>query len=102
MERMNRPITESNVAEALQVSKKQADTWLRRFVEGRIRELFKDTHACKAEAEVAELLQVSMKYARSCLRRLVAEGTLEKVYGPLRYRSCGPSEDLFSLDAGSH
>ena len=102
MERMNDPITEGNIAEALQVSKKQADTWLRRFVEGRIRELFKDTHACKAEAEVAELLQVSMKYARSCLRRLVAEGTLEKVYGPLRYRSCGPSEDLFSLDAGSH
>ena len=102
MERMNRPITESNVAEALQVSKKQADTWLRRFVEGRIRELFKDARLCKTEAEVAELLQVSMKQARSCLRRLVNEGALEKIYGPLRYRSCGPAEDLFSQDSGSN
>ena len=98
IERMNDPITESNVAQALQVSKKQADIWLRRFVEKKIRKLFKDANACKAEAEVAELLQISTKRARSCLRRLATEGELEKIHRPLRYRSKGPSEDLFPLD----
>lgn len=98
IERMNDPVTESNIAEALKVSKKQADIWLRRFVEQKIRKLFKDANACKAEAEVAELLQISTKRARSCLRRLATEGELEKIYRPLRYRSKGPSEDLFPSD----
>lgn len=102
IERMNEPLTESNVSEVLQVSKKQADIWLKLFVEGKIRRLFKDAHVCKAEAEVAELLQVSTKHARSCLKRLVAEGALEKVHGPLRYRCNGPSEDLFSRGLDDH
>ena len=102
IERMSAPLTESNVSEALQVSKKQADIWLRLFVEGKIRRLFKDAHVCKAEAEVAELLQVPTKHARSCLKRLVDEGALEKVHGPLRYRCNGPSEDLFSRGSDDH
>ena len=96
IERMNAPLTETHVAEALQVSKTQAATWLKRFVEGKIRYLFKDAHVCKAEAEVAELLQISTKYARPCLKRLVAEGTLEKLSRPVKYRSNGPSGDLFA------
>ena len=102
IERMNGPITNVSVAAGLQVSQRQADIWLRRFVEGKIKDLFKGSDVCKTEAEVAESLQVSTKHARSCLRRLVAEDALEKLSRPLRYRSAkDKGDDLLSLDSTS-
>ena len=102
IERMNGPVTEISVAARLQVSKKQADIWLRRFVEGKIKDLFKGSDVCKTEVEVAELLQVPTKHTRSCLRRLVAEDALEKLSRPLRYRSVKDiGDDLLSLESAS-
>ena len=40
MERMDGPRTEATVSDELQVSKKQAEVWLVRFAEGKIRDLF--------------------------------------------------------------
>ena len=88
IEGMYGPRTEADVAVALQVSKRQADTWLKRYVEGRAKQLF-EADDYRTEAEVAELLQVPRKYARSCLTSLVAGGALEKHPRPLRYRRRG-------------
>ena len=87
IERMDGPRTEAKVAEELQISKKQAEAWLRPFVEGQIRDLFKGAGVYKTEAEIAESLQVSGKQVRVCLKRLVEEGALAKLSRPVRYRS---------------
>ena len=88
VERMDGPKTATNVAEELQlISKKQAEVWLARFAEGKIRELFKGAGVCKTEAEISEDLQVSVKPIRACLKHLVEEGVLDKLSRPVRYRS---------------
>ena len=94
--RMDGPKTEVIVAEELQVSKQQAGVWLRRFVEGKIRKMFKGAGVCKTEADIAEVLQVSREQVRSCLKRLVEEGVLDKLSRrPVRYRSNGSIGPLF-------
>ena len=85
--RMDGPRTEDDVAEALQIPKKLAGVWLERFVEGKIRERFKDSGLCETEAEIADSLQVAGKPVRVCLKRLVEEGALDKLSRPVRYRS---------------
>ena len=87
IERMDGPRTEDIVAETLQVQKKQAEVWLARFAEGKIRELFRGAGVCKTEAEISEDLQVSVKQIRACLKHLVKEGVLDKLSRPVRYRS---------------
>ena len=88
VEGMSGPRTAADVADALQVSKTQADTWLKRFVEGRAKQLF-EADVYRTVEEVAELLQVPRKYARSCLKSLVDGGVVEKHLRPLRYRRRG-------------
>ena len=88
IERMDGPKTATNVSEELRlISKKQAEVWLARFAEGKIRELFKGAGVCKTEAEISEALQVSVKPIRACLKHLVEEGVLDKLSRPVRYRS---------------
>ena len=95
IERMDGSRTEDNVAEALQVSKKQAGVWLERFTERKIRERFNDSGLCETETKIADSLGVSGKLIRVCLKRLVEEKVLEKVSRPVRYRSNGSVGPLF-------
>ena len=88
IERMDGPRTEDTVTEELQISKKLAGDWLKRFAEEKIRKLFKGAGVCKTDTEIAETFQVSERQVRACLKRLVEERVLEKLSGPVvRYRS---------------
>ena len=88
--------TEACVAAYLDVSKAQAGTWLKRFVEEELRELFKRSDAPMAGTEVANAIRVSNGQVRGTLKRLVEDGTLEKLSGrPVRYRSAGSIGPLF-------
>ena len=94
IESLDGPATALSVAAKLEVSKTQANAWLKRFVEGRVRALFDNADASKTETEVAESLRVTTACARSGLRRLVSRGELVKDNArPLRYRR---RDDLFS------
>ena len=85
---MDGPLTDASVADALQVSKPQANAWLKRFVEGQIKGLFESADEGKTEADVAQMLRVPTRYARSCLKGSVSRGELVKEKGsrPIRYR----------------
>jgi len=48
----------------------------------------------KTEAEVAKLLDVSKSQAKEWLAKLVADGELEKLARPVRYRVAATVEDL--------
>ena len=87
--------TEAEVAEILQVSRTQAGTWLKLFIDEELRELFKHSGALKTEAEVAETLQVSSGQVRGTLKRLVEEGAVEKLSRPVRYRCADSIGPLF-------
>jgi Fic family protein len=55
---------------------------------GMVREILgQELSEPRNEAEVAELLTVSKPQAKAWLRKLVAEGVLEKVAKPARYRA---------------
>ena len=95
IERMDGPRTDADVAEELQVLKKQAEVWFGRFAEGKIRELFKGADVCRTEAEIVESLRISRKQVRVRLKRLVEEGVLDKLSRPVRYRSTDQSASLF-------
>ena len=97
---MDGPRTEVGVAKYLNVSKPQAGAWLKRFIETKIRELFKRTDELRTEAEVAEVLRVTGPQIRSSLKRLVEEGIIERVSRPrpARYRCAGSIGSLFDLD----
>ena len=95
IERMDGRRTQAAVAEALDVSKTQADAWLGRFTEAKIRELFKEPDVCVTEDGVVEAIRITSK-VRACLKRLVKEKVLEKLPGrPVRYRSSGSMRRLF-------
>jgi predicted Rossmann fold nucleotide-binding protein DprA/Smf involved in DNA uptake len=53
----------------------------------KVRELLQGMETPKTDAEVAEELAVSKSQARAWLQRLVAEGSVEKLSRPIRYRS---------------
>ena len=95
IERMDGFRTDADVAEELQVLKKQAEVWLERFADGKIRELFKGAGVDRTEAEIVDSLQVAKKPVGVCLKRLVEEGTLKKLSRPVRYRSNDHSISLF-------
>ena len=92
---MDGPRNEARVAECLQVSRTQAGTWLKRFVEERLRELFTRNDVQWTEAEVAQTLKVSKPLARGILNRLVEEGAVRKLSRPTRYRSADSIGPLF-------
>ena len=94
-ERMDVHGTEAGIAEELQVSKKQADIWLRRFVEEKVKELFRRKDVSLTETEVADTLRIPRHHARRCLKRLIEEGTVEKHSRPARYRSTASIGPLF-------
>ena len=87
LELMDGPRIESEVADELQVSKKQADAWLKRFGEEKLRDLFARTDAPRTEAEITEKLRVPRRQIRRCLKLLVEEGVVVKLSRPVRYCS---------------
>ena len=96
-ERVNVCKTEAEVADELQISKKQVEIWLSRYVAEKVTELFGRERAPMTEAEVAEELRISKRLTRRCLKRLVEEGAVEKLSRPLKYRSTGSIGPLFDL-----
>ena len=97
LDRIDGPRTDSRVAEELQVSRKQADAWLKRFVEMKLRRLFEGSSTLKSEAEVVEALRFPQHQVRSCLKRLLVERVVEKAprSRPARYRSTASIGPLF-------
>ena len=97
LERMDGPRTVARVAEELQVSRTQADAWLKRFVEMKLRKLFERSSTPTTAAEVVEELRFPMHQIRSCLKRLLDEGVVEKAPGsrPVRYRPTASIGPLF-------
>lgn len=94
-ERMDVRGAEAGIAEELQVSKKQADIWLRRFVEEKVKGLFRRKDVSLTETEVANTLRIPRHHARRCLKRLIEEGTVEKHSRPAKYRSTASIGPLF-------
>ncbi len=90
IERMDAPTTPAGIADALKVPKKQAEGWLRRYIDARIGELLRDPQACMTEAEIADTLGFPPGRVRYALRRLVGSGVIGKLSGrPARYGSGG-------------
>ena len=97
LDRLEGPRTDARVAEELQVSRKQADAWLKRFVEMKLRNLFERSSTLMTTDEVVEELRFPQHQVRSCLKRLRDEGVVEKVprSRPVRYRSTDSIGPLF-------
>ena len=89
LERMEGPRTDAGVAEELQVPRKLAVAWLKRFVEMRLRKLFGNPGMLRTEAELVEEVRFPKHQVRSGLKRLFDEGVVVKVprSRPVRYRS---------------
>ena len=77
--------------------RKQADAWLKRFVEMKLRKLFESSSTLMTADEVAEELRFAQHQVRSCLKRLLDEGVVEKAPGsrPVRYRPTASIGPLF-------
>ena len=97
LERMDGPRTDARVADEVQVQRKLADAWLKRFVEMKLRKLFESSSTLMTADEVAEELRFAQHQVRSCLKRLLDEGVVEKVprSRPVRYRSTASIGPLF-------
>lgn len=97
LDRMDGRQTDARVAGELQVTKKQAEVWLKRFVDERIREIFESTGTSRTVAEIVEELRLSERQIRGCLKRLLDEGVVEKSprSRPVRYRSTASIGPLF-------
>ena len=97
LDRMDGPRTDARVARELQVTKKQAEVWLRRFADEKLRELFEGTGTPRTVAEIVEELRFSERWIRDCLRCLLDEGVVEKSprFRPVRYRSTASIGPLF-------
>ena len=97
LEGMDGPRTDARVADELQVPRKLAGAWLKRFVDMKLRKLFESSSTLKTAAEVAEELRFPQHQVRSCLKRLLDEGVIEKAppSRPVRYRSPASLGPLF-------
>ena len=97
LERMDGSRTDARVADELQVPRKLAGAWLKRFVEMKLRKLFESSRTLMTAAEVAEELRFPQHQVRSCLKRLCDEGVIENTpqSGPVRYRSTASIGPLF-------
>ena len=94
-ERIDLLRAEAEVAEELEVSKKQIDVWLSRFAEEKATELFQCEHNALTESEIAEKLRIPKRLTKRCLKRLVEDGTIAKLPRPVRYRSAASIGPLF-------
>ncbi|MCY4470265.1 MAG: hypothetical protein OXC08_16240 [Thiotrichales bacterium] len=97
LDRLDGRLTDTRVAGELQVTKKQAEVWLKRFADEKLRELFENTGTPRTVAELVEELRFSERHIRGCLKRLVDEGVVEKPprSRPLGYRSSASIGPLF-------
>ena len=97
---MDGPRTAAGVAEYLNVSRPQAEVWLKRFVDEKLKALSKATYELGTEAEIAEALRIAEPRIRGSLKRLVEDGAIEKVARarPVRYRSSESIGPLFDRD----
>ena len=97
LERMDGPQTDTRVAGELQVTKKQAEVWMKRFADEKLRELFESTGTPRTVAEIVEELRFPERQIRGCLKRLLDEGVVEKSprSRPVRYRSTASIGPLF-------
>ena len=97
LERMDGSLTDVRVADELQVPRKQADVWLKRFVEMKLRKLFESSSTLMTADEVVEELRFAQHQVRSCLERLLDEGVIENTPQPrpVRYRSTASIGPLF-------
>ena len=93
LERMDGPRTIDRVAKELQIPKTLAGDWLKRFVDMKLRTLFKGSDTSRAIPELAQALQIRRGQVSPYLKHLVKEGLVEKVKdkksGRVRYRSLG-------------
>lgn len=98
---MDRPKTSASVAKYLDVSRKQAEIWLRRLMETRLRDLFNRTHEVRTRAEIADELGVTGPQIQSSLTKLVKKQIIERVprSRPARYRRAGSIGALFHRDS---
>ena len=91
--------TTDRVAKELQIPKTLADTWLKRFVDMKLRTLFKSSSTSRTIPEVAQELQITKGQVPSCLKRLIKEGLVDKVKDKqsrrVRYRSLDLISPLF-------
>lgn len=99
LQHMDGPRTIDRVAKELQIPKTLAGDWLKRFVDMKLRTLFKDSDTSRAIPELAQALQVRRGQVPPYLKHLVKEGLVEKVKdkksGRVRYRSLGLIGPLF-------
>ena len=102
LEHMDGPRTIDRVAKELQVPKTLAGDWLKRFVDMKLRTLFKDSDTSRAIPELAQALQIRRGQVPPYLKHLVKEGLVEKVKdkksGRVRYRSLGLIGPLFGRE----
>lgn len=99
LEQMDGPRTIDRVAKELQIPKTLAGDWLKRFVDMKLRTLFKGSDTSRAIPELAQALQIRRGQVSPYLKHLVKEGLVEKVKdkksGRVRYRSLGLIGPLF-------
>ena len=97
LERMDGSLTDVRVADELQVPRKLAGAWLKRFVEMKLRKLFESSSTRMTADEVVEELRFVQHQVPSCLKRLCDEGVVEKIprSRPVRYRSTASIGPLF-------
>ena len=97
---MDGPRAEAGVAEYLNLSKPKARVWLKRFMEAKLRDLFKRTDEVRTEAAIAEELGMAGRQIRSSLKQLVKEEIIERVprSRPAGYRRTGSIGALFNED----
>ena len=97
LDRMDGPQTDARVAEELQVTKKQAEVWLKRVADEKLRALFASTSTSRTVAEIVAELRFSERQIRGFLKRLLDEGVIEKAprSQPVRYRSAASIGPLF-------
>lgn len=99
LEQMDGPRTIDRVAKELQIPKTLAGDWLKRFVDMKLRTLFKGSDTSRTIPELAQALQIRRGQVPPYLKHLVKEGLVEKVKdkksGRVRYRSLGLIGPLF-------
>ena len=91
--------TIDRVAKELQIPKTLAGTWLKRFVDMKLRKLFESSDTSKTIPEVAKELQITRGQVPIYLKRLLKEGLVDKVRDKqsrrVRYRSLDSISPLF-------
>lgn len=102
LEHMDGPRTIDRVAKELQIPKTLAGDWLKRFVDMKLRTLFKGSDTSRTIPELAQALQIRRGQVPPYLKHLVKEGLVEKVKdkksGRVRYRSLGLIGPLFGRE----